>query len=179
MNPNATLNDLSKAALVACDMAYMGEGSNRGDPLGEFIDPPDNGANTLPVGYSLPSGWFVDFAREDETTGFKLVSFRNGTEVMLAFAGVDGGSNTSLTDWKESMHLGWRQWSEPQGGRNAINQYLAQLEQEGIVPTKFDIVGQSLGGALAEFAAFELVNSSIFDKAGIARTKSLSSPSMG
>jgi Ca2+-binding RTX toxin-like protein len=159
MNPSAALNDLSKLALVACDMAYKGDNAVVGEPLGEFIDGPDNGANPLSVGYALPTGWLVDFTQEDTETGFKVVVFRNGTEVMFAFAGVD---NTNLVDWKEAMQLGWNQWTSDNGGRNAINAYLDGLKTRGISPTKFDFVGQSLGGALAEFAAFEFTNSNVF-----------------
>ena len=34
MNPSAILNDLSKVALVACDMAYKGNNAAIGEPLG-------------------------------------------------------------------------------------------------------------------------------------------------
>jgi hypothetical protein len=53
MTVNSSLSELSKVALVACDMAYKGLAAAVGEELTEFRDGPDNGANRLPYSHRM------------------------------------------------------------------------------------------------------------------------------
>ncbi len=91
-------------------------------------------------------------------TGFKAIAHEQGAvgdpeEVILAFGGSDGGPLANPTDWvSHTQHLGWNQWEL---NRPQIFQYLNTLPPD----TKITFTGQSLGGALAQYAAYEWIKS--------------------
>jgi hypothetical protein len=92
------------------------------------------------------------------STGFKAIAYEktsvgNPKEVIIAFGGCDGGLLSSPTDWISStQHLGWNQWIQ---SKEQIFRYLNDLAAD----TKIIFTGQSLGGALAQYAAYEWIKS--------------------
>ena len=154
MPVSTTLSDLSELTLVACDASYFT--STNPVPPGSPLAPLDEGDPTVLPRFDIPSGFFArsEFIDPPGTpTGFKAIAYEkdspgNPKEVILAFGGTDG---LDPTDWvANSQHLGWNQW---EGNRAQIFDYLNSLAPD----TKITITGQSLGGALAQYAAYEWI----------------------
>lgn len=173
MTISSQLNELSKLTLVACDASYGGEKLNITQPLGEYLDGPDNGMHRLP--YAIPSGFIVDRAVEDPRTGFKFVAFRkrhfDSDEVIIAIGGTDG---PNFQDWAANLKLGWDQWNRDGGGRDLVFGYLSSLDEPGrSYRGKIHFSGQSLGGALAEYAALEFFESRAASEPNVAQRMTL------
>ncbi len=147
--------------LVACDASYKPAASFAS---GESLAPyPDSGLPAAPNG-GLPEHlnlaefdeWKYQTAFEDDTTGFGVVVFKHQTrnEYRVAFRGTDG---PSTRDWKENLGLGMRQWMsvQPGGGQDFLNNFLLELPSVGGEAPKIYFTGQSLGGALAQYAAHD------------------------
>jgi len=149
--PNG-LNDLAKLTLLASDESYFSPQFPilNGSPLQPFPDTPSY--NIFPQFDIAPARAFlVDRQFTDDTTGFKAIAFRNAetNEVILAFGGTDGANPQ---DWAANVeHLGWNQWNGD--NRTAVFTYLNSLDPA----TKIHFTGQSLGGALAQYASYEYV----------------------
>jgi hypothetical protein len=150
------LASLSQMLLVACDQSY---GAPQLIPNVSFLsrldDPPLNAEFTPPFNTDFPN-FRVAFAGGDPASGFKYVIYqdRETREVIVAMAGTDG---TDLRDWWSNVtHYGWNQWSR---NRVTVFQQLeALIGQLGGInrnEAKIYFTGQSLGGALAEYAAYE------------------------
>ena len=99
--------------------------------------------NVAPPGYlygkeilSDPSGLHVEIYRRSGSSDY-IVAFR-GTEP------------TQFNDLTADLNLGWPQY---ESGRADIQRILISLLSEG---GKVDVTGHSLGGALAQFAVYEL-----------------------
>jgi Ca2+-binding RTX toxin-like protein len=169
MPVSQTLNDLSKLALVASDTSYF----TSAHPVlpGSALAPLDEGDPTILPRFDFAAGFF-EFRQFPDApgipTGFKAIAYEKNLvgspkEVILAFGGTDG---PDPTDWvANTQHLGWNQWiaNKPQ-----IFEYLNSLSPD----TKITFTGQSLGGALAQYAAYEWIQSKIaadpnFDKSRI------------
>ncbi len=163
MPVSTTLNDLSKLALVASDSSYF----TSAHPVlpGSALAPLDEGDPTILPRFDFASGFiarslFIDIP--GIPTGFKAIAYEKGPvgnpdEVILAFGGTDGPNST---DWvSNTQHLGWNQWNE---NRAQIYQYLSTLPAS----TKITFTGQSLGGTLAQYAAYEWIR----DQKAIAAT---------
>jgi len=92
--------------------------------------------------------------------------------VIVALRGTDG---PDPQDWvANSQHLGWNQWSSPDG-RGRIFAFLDGLAPPGeAFAGTIHFTGQSLGGGLAQYAAYEYVQShqnlTGFSKANITLT---------
>ena len=154
MPVSTTLNDLSKLALVASDSSYF----TSAHPVlpGSALAPLDEGDPTILPRFNFVSGFFARSLFIDIPgipTGFKAIAYEKGPvgnpdEVILAFGGTDG---PNPTDWvSNTQHLGWNQWiaNKPQ-----IFNYLNGLPPD----TKITFTGQSLGGTLAQYAAYEWI----------------------
>jgi VCBS repeat-containing protein len=96
---------------------------------------------------------------EDEDTGFGAVIYRRGyeegsvlkAEYIVAFRGTDGRNGQ---DWYANIQLAKGQWVEV---NDQIAQALSQATSpDGSIP-RVHFTGQSLGGALAQYAAYEYV----------------------
>ncbi len=169
MPVSTTLNDLSKLALVASDTSYF----TSAHPVlpGSALAPLDEEDPTILPRFDFAAGFF-EFKQFPDApgipTGFKAITYEKNVagspkEVVLAFGGTDG---PNPTDWvANTQHLGWNQWRE---NRAQIFTYLNGLPAD----TKITFTGQSLGGTLAQYAAYEWIKSKIdadptFDKSRI------------
>ncbi len=141
-------NELAELSLLACDMAYKGRAAAVGERLAPYFDPVVMGPEYSIIG----NGFSVLRAIQDDLSGFKAIIFKNEVtkELLISFAGVDG---TNQKDWWSSVnHLGWNQWDRNRALLNTIREFLADSEY------KFHFTGQSLGGALAQYAAYEFLS---------------------
>ena len=97
------------------------------------------------------------FDNPQDPSGFKAIAYRDELtkDIILAFAGTDGPDARDW--WGNILHVGWNQWdaNSPQ-----VRTYLAQFFDSGTGSSSFRIhfVGQSLGGALAQYAAYDIVS---------------------
>lgn len=95
-------------------------------------------------------GYKVDRAFIDASTGFKAVAFINpiSNDRIIAFAGTE-----DVQDWANNLTLGWTQWTEGTvNGQNILNYIQDAILQDGNI--NIDLTGHSLGGGLAEYAAY-------------------------
>src|SRR5678815_6124024 len=128
-----------------------------GDPLALLLDssPILNSYRPVYSYVSLTQGYVVEQEFIVTATGFKAVAFRNNAtnDVILAFGGTDG---TNATDWKASLTTyGFSEW---RSGRDEILDYLNRLPRNpdtGELTVTVNFTGQSLGGALAQYAAYD------------------------
>ncbi|MGQ0557614.1 MAG: putative Ig domain-containing protein [Nitrospiraceae bacterium] len=103
-----------------------------------YIDDPPTG----PVGYEVVREF------DDPATGFHAVAFKNSNnEYVIAFRGTETNFQDAYTD----LNLGWTQWT---ARSEEILTFLRTLELSGEV-TSVAFTGHSLGGALAQYAAYE------------------------
>jgi hypothetical protein len=167
------LNDLAKLALLASDTSYFDNQHPAPTFLGSLDDTSYGQRTAL---YSVPAGFTkaIEF-NDTTTTGFGFIAYRNEqtNEVIVALRGTDG---PNPTDWvANSQYLGWNQWNVDGGGRDQVFAFLDSLAPPGEVFTgKVHFTGQSLGGALAQYAAYDYVLShqglTGFSKANITLT---------
>jgi len=152
------LNNLAKLTLLASDESYF---SSEFPVLeGSLLQPlPDTPSyNLFPQFDIVQARSFHEDKQETiDATGFKFIAFKNveTNEVIVAFGGTDG---LNAQDWAANVeHLGWNQWEN--GGRTAVFNYLSSLRNADGNPFtgKIHFTGQSLGGALAQYAAYEYV----------------------
>ena len=158
----SNLNELSQLALIASDASYKGRLSSVGDSLQKFNDTPQYGNPSPPFGPQflfVSTSYTVDRIFDDpkDQSGFKAIAFKNSrtNDIILAFAGTDG---TDTRDWWGNvLHLGWNQW---QINVPLIRTYLDQYidADTGSSSYRIHFVGQSLGGALAQYAAYDFVS---------------------
>ncbi|MDH5348457.1 MAG: DUF2974 domain-containing protein [Nitrospira sp.] len=150
------LNELAKLALIASDAAYFTLTNTvpLNGPLAPFRDTPTY--DIVPL-YAIPSGFVKDSddtRSRNDAVGFKFTAYRNAStnEIIVAFGGTDG---PDPVDWTSNTQLGWNQWED---SRNLVIDYLRPLVDAG---TKVHFTGQSLGGALAQYAAYEWVKTKL------------------
>jgi hypothetical protein len=154
------LEDLSELALVASDSSYKGRLAIVGESLQPFNDTPQYGNPQAPFGLTsqfLTANYVVDriFDEPSDKTGFKAIAYKNlaTNDIVLAFAGTDGLNGKDW--WGNTFHYGWNQWAANIG---RIRAYLANFVNNGTLSAKISFVGQSLGGALAQYAAYDFVS---------------------
>mgnify|MGYP000703972417 FL=1 len=83
----------------------------------------------------------------DPGTGAKAIIYKNEHEYLISFAGTENGAQ----DWGQNlMNMGWGQWVWLE---SRLNLFFEDKEA-----TKIDFVGHSLGGALAQYAAYSFVS---------------------
>lgn len=164
------VNKLSAECLVACDQSY-----NASLQPGNFLDQyPDGGVDRMPAIYYDPVGiglsdWKVEQRVDDPQTGLGYAIYKriNGTkkDYMVAMQGTRG---PSAQDWIGNLNFGIDKWQSQKWA--GLQDYLKGIAKDA---TTGDILitGQSLGGALAEYAAYDFVSapeSSGFDKSRLA-----------
>ncbi|MGA8051698.1 MAG: hypothetical protein WCA09_16085 [Burkholderiales bacterium] len=180
-----TRSDLTKILLVACDQSYQG-GSQAsppspraiatGDPLSPYPDSPVAGGDSFPN--SLPDDWrslslgdWVVQERYDEpATGFgaTLYSKTNGDGSAEYIVAMQGTRGPNIQDWSGNLIYGWDKWSDalPQGGQDLMTDLLF-LPANSLI----HFTGQSLGGALAEYALFDYARQKVgFDPSTVTLT---------
>ena len=162
-------SDLAKLTLIADDQSYLdadnGTRVQIGDPLAPLNDTPQYGDPPPPYPYE-GSGFFVREIVDDKDTaktGFKAIIYQNSTtkEIIVAFAGTDGPNPVDW--WSNASHLGWNQWDN---NRNEVFQKLRTVVgvDFGQYAGKIHFTGQSLGGALAQYAAYDFLQTNPFVK---------------
>lgn len=100
------------------------------------------------------SGYSIDQVFDNPTTGLhaiSLVPIQPGKPPVLVFRGIDGPNDDATA--ADPRGIGLTQF---EGNRDQINNWLGQANQRfGILP---DLVGHSLGGALAQISAATFTN---------------------
>jgi hypothetical protein len=175
------LNDLAKLTLLASDASYFTNDHPvlSGSALAALLDT----SYGLAPQYAVPSGFYEVTQRVDLNTGFGFIAYRKDgatpaeTEIILALRGTDG---PNAQDWvANSQYLGWNQWNTANAGRDLLFSFLESLkldptDQNTAFEGKIHFTGQSLGGALAQYAAYQYVEShqglTGFSKANITLT---------
>lgn len=107
----------------------------------------------LPDGYAMAKDEHGFMLFVDADTGFKAVILRNihnPSEIMVAFAGTEESK-----DWYQDLQLGWGQWTTAQAAQ--LRDALSLLVANGVDSVLF--TGHSLGGALAQYATYDFVES--------------------
>ena len=150
------LNELAKLALIASDASYFTPTNTvpLGGALAPFRDTPTY--DIVPL-YAIAAGFVKnsdDARSSNDAVGFKFSGYRSVStnEIIVAFGGTDG---PDPVDWTSNTQLGWNQWET---SRNLVFDYLRPLVDAG---TKVHFTGQSLGGALAQYAAYEWVQTKL------------------
>jgi hypothetical protein len=94
------------------------------------------------------SGFFVREHFIDTDIGFKAIAYKNDAkEIIIAFAGTDG---PDAVDWRENLfYQGANQFRKAYG---EVSDWLSRNTND---QTTIHFTGQSLGGALAELAAYQ------------------------
>ncbi len=149
------LDRLARLTLVACDASYAGRNLGVGTPLAAYPDAtPGSPDYALPGTVLPPQGFSCAGSVEIQESGFKLVAFTNAStrELMFAFAGTDG---LNWIDWAANLELGWKQWMSD--GLGAFESLYTTLARQ-FTPSAIHFTGQSLGGALAEYAALDFAD---------------------
>jgi len=162
--------ELSKLLLVACDQSYLTTGGPvvQGSDLAELPDAAPNGPAEYrfeqnyrddpqylwALGYKVAS--VIDLS---STIGAKALVYRNAqNEIIVAFGGTDG---ISMQDWKENTQsIGWKQWVLL---RPIVWNEIQEIQRENGNAKKIHFTGQSLGGALAQYAAFQFFEDGRFE----------------
>ncbi|MBV1786782.1 cadherin-like domain-containing protein [Marinobacterium sp. D7] len=138
---NDELNRLAKLVLTAADQTY--------GPVwqGVPLAPINNFGGTTVQPYTTPSGFVVVDTVSDPTTGFRAAFYKNfdTNEVLAIPVGTDG---INLQDYAADMlYTGYNQWN------NNAKEFFITLGGVVDADTRIYFGGQSLGGALAQFAA--------------------------
>ena len=106
------------------------------------------------VGPSPGSGYQFLQAFPDTGTGFLALVYRNPdtNKCIVAFTGTQPNFQDAYSD----LNLGWQQWSN---NKDPLFQFLAALKADPELGLEqVDFTGHSLGGALAQYAAYEYFN---------------------
>ncbi|WP_374502520.1 cadherin-like domain-containing protein [Zoogloea sp.] len=148
--PQSDTARLVKLALVASDAAYAGHLATPGMPLAAYRDTP---AYDNPQPFQTPQGFVLDRVFDDPATGYKAVAYINPetNELLFAQAGTDG---LNSQDWAgNALHTGINQWENNQAN------VLSYLESRMLADpsTRLIVAGQSLGGALGDFTAHDVI----------------------
>ncbi len=167
------LNNLAKLTLLASDASYF-KTDLSGSALAALLD------TTYGVApqYAVPSGYFAVAQEVDPNTGFGFIAYRKDgatpaeIEIIVALRGTDG---PNPQDWvSNSQYLGWNQWDVDGGGRDRVFGFLDSLKPDAdtAFQGKVHFTGQSLGGGLAQYAAYEYVRDRVgtADFAGFSKT---------
>jgi hypothetical protein len=147
---------LAEITLVASDLSYK-QNARTGQPLGNYAD-----SGLVPWFQNMPSTWAVNTsgwsvatpAINDASSGFGAMIFYNASsnEYIVALRGSDGADPQ---DWYANTHVGTAQWTA-NNKNNLFSALQLLLQNSGAAATaKIHFTGQSLGGALAQYAAYE------------------------
>ena len=157
---------LLHALLVACDQSYN-RNPIAGQALAPFGDSPTPGTADAPPNSMPPAwqddlaGWTEDKRFDDPANGFGAVVYKKAAsggkfDYIVATQGTRG---LNAQDWQGNLTYGWEKFTASNGGQKLIN-YLLGTGTDGILTTTNQIhfTGQSMGGALAQYVAYEYVD---------------------
>jgi Ca2+-binding RTX toxin-like protein len=110
--------------------------------IGDSGFPPEH---LIPEGFSLADDFFPNGIFEHPDTGLKMliINDQNGNYV-VSFAGSEDSQDLFV-----DINLGWPQW---EAGREEVLAYLAEITP---LANSIRFAGHSMGGALAQYAAFD------------------------
>jgi hypothetical protein len=184
----ANRNRVSLLALIANDASYVTDQSlsTLGGKLrtlpdsaagDEFFVPQhlaaQVGAVNVPgaaAGVLEVPDWELFGRIQNAATGFQVVVFRNlqTREVIAAFTGSNGPDST---DWYSNLFLGTNQWREDSARTLALIETARSPTIGTGAPLTVHFTGQSLGGALAQYAAYDwLEQNPTFEKSRMTLT---------
>jgi Ca2+-binding RTX toxin-like protein len=157
-------NPLLHACLVACDQSYNPVPAN-GATLTPFEDSNPGGGD--PPEIKMPDAWVGDLAGwtqfanySNDSCGFGAVVYRkpagqeNGVDKFDYIVALRGTRGPNAQDWVNNLSYGWDSWAADKGGQKFFNDYLNTDTFKNSANT-IDFTGQSLGGALAQYAAYQ------------------------
>src|SRR5512135_1692705 len=178
-------SDLTDILLVACDQSYRA-GANADPPTGNPISVGDS-LSSYPDSIisridlfprSMPDDWrdlslgdWIVQSRFDEpTTGFGATLYRKSASNGLGdyIVAMQGTRGPNIQDWAGNLIYGWDKWTDErlEGGQQLLNDLLSLKDVNHI-----HFTGQSLGGALAEYALYDYAQlKSDFDPAKVTLT---------
>ena len=156
----ASRSDLSRILLVACDQAYRANVTEGATVLSQHLDStgPDADVfpNTMPAEWAGPdlNQWVVAIRRNDPLTGFGATVYRktNADGSRDYIFAMQGSRGPNLQDWSGNLVYGWDKWRGPSAivAQGLLDEVLAFTDVN-----KIHFTGQSLGGALAEYALYD------------------------
>lgn len=158
---------ISKLLLLACDQSYFDAQHPVSGHLQSLSDNTSNDpAYANPDIYRSTPQFEADgicssytFYRTIERpgSGAKLVIYKNANnDVIVAFGGTDGAD---AKDWvANSQSVGWSQWAALKQDISPSDKGLFGVLAELGSINQLNFTGQSLGGALAQYAAYEYVS---------------------
>jgi Ca2+-binding RTX toxin-like protein len=157
------LVSLSELLLVACDQSYAGDLLVVDEShLSPYFDPPLYETYQPPYASDFPQ-YIVRDRFDNQATGFKCVMYQNleTHELVVAMAGTDG---TDIKDWWANVtHYGWNQWKQDRVAVfGALDRLIERTQGPNGEQPRIYFTGQSLGGALAQYAAYEFAETHEF-----------------
>ncbi|HSD70455.1 MAG TPA: VCBS domain-containing protein [Woeseiaceae bacterium] len=162
-----SIEKLSRFTLVASDQAYRSGIATDGSVfLAPHLDSPgiDLFPNTMPASFFDPvftdlSAWKIIDRIDDPSTGFGATTYRRvnadgKVDFMVALQGTRG---PNAQDWGGNLGFAVDKWTSADGGQLLRSRLQALLSGPNGNQITGDIyfTGQSLGGALAEYAAYD------------------------
>jgi Ca2+-binding RTX toxin-like protein len=115
------------------------------------LRPYDDTAPAISPEFPTDDRFKVVGSHSDDASGFKYLLFQHeaSKELIVAFAGTDG---IDYRDWgSNALALGWNQW---QRNHDRVLSDIGAFSQHA---PAIHFTGQSLGGALAEYAAYQWI----------------------
>ena len=157
MTISAGLNHISMLSLVAADASYKRPSEFApGEALALHRDSRPDAEFPIPPsfeGLGIEDWVFVrtpeTLAFEDPGTGFAAVLFRSlsSNDLIVALSGTNG---LDAQDWWTNLNLGMTQWRKIENGESLVNLLASTYSN-----LRVHFTGQSLGGALAQYAAYD------------------------
>ena len=164
-------DQLLHALLVACDQSYNGAPID-GMALQPFQDTPLGQPDSFPA--AMPACWDADIEGwteyahyDDSSNGFGAVIFRKASGIAGKYdytVALRGTRGPNPQDWINNLGYGWDSFAAP-GGQKLITD-LETLNANGTI-NNINFTGQSLGGALAQYAAYEFEVKTQFNTANM------------
>jgi len=151
-------NRLLQALLVACDASYDLSRTS-GVPLMPFPDSDASDDFPMPDTFRAALvGWTRAYRYDDARTGMGAVIYKRTRADHLTndyIVAMQGTRGLNAVDWNGNLEFGWDKWGT--AGVEFVKNHISTLANEDGAKFTGDIsfTGQSLGGALAQYALVE------------------------